>query len=106
MVWGWWSLCGGGGDFKKGEDGVGEEGEGWVRPVSGQWPGRVAGWVVDTAVQTRGGFTGVADEPVMKPGVWAPFVLGMPFKKPLPQPPVGLSGAMVCSAVGHAERSL
>lgn len=35
---------------------------------------------------------GVADEPVMKPGAWAPFVSGKPFKKPLPQPLCGASG--------------
>lgn len=41
------------------------------------------------AVRTRGGPTGVADEPIMKPGAWAPFVPAKPFKKPLPQPPYG-----------------
>lgn len=59
---------------------------GWVSRESGRWP-RAAGGCV-----TRGGPAGVADEHVMKPGAWAPFVPGKPFKKPLPQPPCGARG--------------
>lgn len=47
--------------------------------------------VVAEAV-ARGGPAGVADEPVMKPGAWAPFVPGELFKKLPPQFPCGASG--------------
>lgn len=53
---------------------------------------REAGPMVARAGRARGGPAGVADEPVMKPGAWAPFVSGKPFKKPLPQPGCGASG--------------
>jgi hypothetical protein len=52
----------------------GSEGWGWGgRPESPPCPrcGR--------AVATRGGPAGGADERVMKPGAWAPFVPGKPF---------------------------
>ena len=81
---------------------AGGEGEAWGRAL----PRRPAPWVggpgwlararqgptVATVGRARGGPAGVADEPVMKPGAWAPFVSGKPFKKPLPQPPCGASG--------------
>lgn len=54
----------------------------------------------------RGGPAGAAHEPVMKPGSWAPFVPGAPFKKTLPRPLAGRAGTMGGGAVGQAERTL
>lgn len=84
---------------------AGGAGEAWRRGAPrppppprfmGRWAGRLArarrGPMVARAGRARGGPAGVADEPVMKPGAWAPFVSGKPFKKPLPQPGCGASG--------------
>lgn len=66
-------------------------------PPIGRWAGAAAesgaGPVVATAGRARGGPAGVADETVMKPGSWAPFVPGKPFKKPLPRAGTKAGGA-------------
>ena len=49
--------------------------------------------MVATAGRARGGPAGVADETVTKPGSWAPFVPGKPFKKPLPRAGTKAGGA-------------
>lgn len=64
----------------RGEEGPGGERDGEEKtrragPVGKVGGGREPG----AAVPTRGGPAGVADEPVMKPGAWAPFVPGKPF---------------------------
>lgn len=90
-------LAGGGGGGARGRGLPAGSGGGGALGRVGKWAvgshqARRAAWVVAAAVRTRGGPTGVAHEPVMKPSAWAPFVPGKPLKAPFSAPVRGGQG--------------